>query len=112
MAFGRCLAIALSVLTSLGANGQEYRANYLPAESDTGMFGANSNWAGANMDAGECAPDARLVVRLPLLSGTIFTIQCPTGSKVQMNLFEVAREIAGHLAKIFLRDRSGRRPVY
>jgi len=92
-------------------NGQEYRVNYLPAESDTGMFGGNSNWRGPVW-----MPVNVLLIRA-LLSfylyyGDSFKIECPTGSGNLMNLFEVAREIANRLTRIFLRDTSGRRPVY
>jgi hypothetical protein len=91
--------------------GQEYRVNYLPAESDTGMFGGNSNWRGPVW-----MPVNALLIRA-LLSfylyyGDTFKIECPTGSGKLMNLFEVAREIASRLTSIFLRDKSGRRPVY
>jgi hypothetical protein len=91
--------------------GQEYRVNYLPAESDTGMFGGNSNWRGPVW-----MPVNALLIR-SLLSfygyyGDSFKIECPTGSGNQMNLFEVAKEISNRLTKIFLRDKSGRRPVY
>ena len=91
--------------------GQEYRVNYLPAESDTGMFGGNSNWRGPVW-----MPVNALLIRA-LLSfylyyGDNFKIECPTGSGNRMNLFEVAREIANRLTGIFLRDKSGRRPVY
>jgi hypothetical protein len=91
--------------------GQEYRVNYLPAESDTGMFGGNSNWRGPVW-----MPVNALLIRA-LLSfylyyGDNFKIECPTGSGNRMNLFEVAREIANRLTRIFLRDKSGRRPVY
>jgi hypothetical protein len=91
--------------------GQEYRVNYLPAESDTGMFGGNSNWRGPVW-----MPVNALLIRA-LLSfyayyGDSFKIECPTGSGNRMNLFEVAREIANRLTRIFLRDKSGRRPVY
>jgi hypothetical protein len=90
---------------------QEYRVNYLPAESDTGMFGGNSNWRGPIW-----MPVNALLIRA-LLSyylyyGDNFKIECPTGSGKLMNLFEVAREIANRLEGIFLRDKSGRRPVY
>jgi hypothetical protein len=93
------------------ANGQEYRVNYLPAESDTGMFGGNSNWRGPIW-----MPVNALLIRA-LLSfylyyGDTFKIECPTGSGNLMNLFEVAREIANRLTRIFLRDKCGRRPVY
>jgi len=92
-------------------NGQEYRVNYLPAESDTGMFGGNSNWRGPIW-----MPVNALLIRA-LLSfygyyGNDFKIECPTGSGKLMNLFEVAREISRRLTRIFLRDKSGRRPVY
>jgi len=91
--------------------GQEYRVNHLPAESDTGMFGANSNWRGPIW-----MPVNALLIRA-LLSfylyyGDNFKIECPTASGKLMNLFEVAREIANRLEGIFLRDKSGRRPVY
>jgi hypothetical protein len=92
-------------------NGQEYRVNYLPAESDTGMFGGNSNWRGPIW-----MPVNALLIRgllsFYLYYGDTFKIECPTGSGNMMNLFEVAREIAGRLAGIFLKDESGRRPVY
>jgi hypothetical protein len=92
-------------------NGQEYRVNYLPAESDTGMFGGNSNWRGPIW-----MPVNALLIRallsFYLFYGDNFKIECPTGSGKLMNLFDVAREIANRLAGIFLRDRSGRRPVY
>ena len=92
-------------------NGQEYRVNYLPAESDTGMFGGNSNWRGPVW------MPMNLVLIRALLSfylyyGDNFKIECPTGSGKLMNLFEVAREIVDRLVWIFRRDNSGRRPVY
>jgi hypothetical protein len=91
--------------------GQEYRVNYLPAESDTGMFGGNSNWRGPIW-----MPVNALLIRA-LLSfysyyGDSFKVECPTGSGHSMNLFEVAHEIAARLTQIFLRDSSGRRAVY
>jgi len=91
--------------------GREYRVNYLPAESDTGMFGGNSNWRGPIW-----MPVNGLLIRallnFYLYYGDNFKVECPTGSGRQMNLFEVAHEIANRLARIFLRDQSGRRPVY
>jgi Glycosyl hydrolase family 63 C-terminal domain len=92
-------------------HGQEHRVNYLPAESDTGMFGGNSNWRGPIW-----MPVNILVVRALLqyylYLGDTFTIECPTGSGNLLNLFEVAREIANRLIRIFLRDQTGRRPVF
>ena len=91
--------------------GQDYRVNYLPAESDTGMFGGNSNWRGPVwMPVNELL--IRALLSFYLYYGDDFKIECPTGSGKLMNLFEVAREISNRLTRIFLRDRSGRRPVY
>jgi hypothetical protein len=95
----------------LTVQGQEYQVKYLPAESDSGMFGGNSNWRGPVW-----MPVNALLIRA-LLSfysyyGDNFLIECPTRSGKLMNLFEVAREIANRLTRIFLRDQSGRRPVY
>ena len=91
--------------------GQEYRVAYLPAESDSGMFGGNSNWRGPIW-----MPVNVLLIRalLQLYSfyGDDFTVECPTGSGRQMTLFEVARDITERLERIFLRDENGRRPVY
>ena len=93
------------------AGGQEYRVSYLPAESDTGMFGGNSNWRGPIW-----MPVNALIIRALLhyyaYYGDNFKIECPTGSGKLMNLFEVAREIANRLTRIFLRDEAGRRPVF
>jgi hypothetical protein len=95
----------------LNMAGQNFRVGYLPAESDSGMFGGNSNWRGPIW-----MPVNILLLRA-LLSfflyyGDNFKIECPTGSGTRMNLFEVAREIANRLARIFLRDKAGRRPVF
>jgi hypothetical protein len=91
--------------------GQEYRVDYLPAESNTGMFGGNSNWRGPVW-----MPVNVLVIRallnFYLYYGDNFRIECPTGSGRMMNLFEVAKEISDRLTRIFLPDEQGRRPVY
>jgi Glycosyl hydrolase family 63 C-terminal domain len=89
----------------------EYRVDYLPAESDSGMFGGNSNWRGPIW-----FPLNVLIIRALLqffaYYGDSFRIECPTGSGKMMNLFEVSREISNRLTNIFLRDEHGRRPVY
>ena len=94
-----------------GVQGQEYRVDYLPAESDTGMFGGNSNWRGPVW-----MPVNMLIIRallnFYLYYGDTFRIECPTGSGRMMNLFEVSKEISDRLTRIFLRDPQGRRPVY
>jgi len=91
--------------------GEEHRVGYLPAESDTGMFGGNSNWRGPIW-----MPVNGLIIRALmqyyLYYGDDFTIECPTGSGRQMNLYEVAEELGRRLASIFVRDTDGHRPVY
>jgi hypothetical protein len=91
--------------------GEEYRVSYLPGDSDSGMFGGNSNWRGPIW-----MPVNVLLIRALLnlyaYHGDDFRVECPTGSGRRMNLFEVAREIASRLTRIFLRDASGRRPVF
>jgi hypothetical protein len=93
------------------AGGQEYRVGYLPAESDTGMFGGNSNWRGPIWMPVN-ALLIRALLQYYLYYGDNFKVECPTGSGNTMNLFDVAREIANRLAGIFLCDASGRRPVF
>jgi hypothetical protein len=92
-------------------NGQEYRVDYLPAESNTGMFGGNSNWRGPVW-----MPVNAMIIRALLnfyvYYGDNFKVECPTGSGKLMNLFEVSKEISDRLTRIFLRDEHGRRPVY
>ena len=92
-------------------HGQEYRVDYLPAESNTGMFGGNSNWRGPVWMPVN-AMIIRSLLNFYLYYGDNFKIECPTGSGTMMNLFEVAREISDRLTSIFLRDENGRRPVY
>jgi hypothetical protein len=91
--------------------GHEYRVEYLPAESNTGMFGGNSNWRGPIW-----MPVNGLIIRGLLqmypFYGPDFKVECPTGSGKYLTLYEVAQEIARRLSKIFLRDANGNRPVY
>jgi Glycosyl hydrolase family 63 C-terminal domain len=91
--------------------GREYRVDYLPAESNTGMFGGNSNWRGPVW-----MPVNGLIIRglmqMYPFYGPDFKVECPTGSGKYMTLFEVAKEIARRLSSMFLRDANGNRPVY
>ena len=91
--------------------GQEFRVEYLPAESDSGMFGGNSNWRGPVW-----MPTNILLVRgllnLYTYYGDDFQVECPTGSGNLMTLFQVAGDIGTRLTRIFLRDTEGRRPVF
>ena len=93
------------------AGGQEYRVSYLPAESDSGMFGGNSNWRGPIW-----MPVNALVIRALLhyysYYGDSFQVECPTGSGNMMNLYQVAEEIGRRLGNMFLRDKDGKRPVF
>jgi hypothetical protein len=93
------------------AGGQEYRVSYLPAESDTGMFGGNPNWRGPIW-----MPVNGLLIRAlqhyDMYYGNDFMVECPTGSGRYMNLYQVAEEIGRRLASIFLKDKDSRRPVY
>jgi hypothetical protein len=93
------------------AGDQEYRVEYLPAESNTGMFGGNSNWRGPIWMPVN-AIIIRALLNFYLYYGDNFKIECPTGSGKQMNLFEVAKEISDRLTRIFLRNEEGKRPVY
>jgi hypothetical protein len=91
--------------------GQDYRVSYLPAESDTGMFGGNSNWRGPVWFPVN-ALLIRALLNLYVFYGDEFTVECPTGSGQQMTLYQVAEEIANRLTRIYLPDADGRRPVY
>jgi hypothetical protein len=90
---------------------KEYGVSYLPAESDTGMFGGNSNWRGPIW-----MPVNALIIRALLqyymYYGNDFKIECPTGSGRLMTLYQVAEEITRRLTSIFTRNDEGRRPVY
>jgi hypothetical protein len=91
--------------------GHEYRVDYLPAESNTGMFGGNSNWRGPIWMPVNGLIIRGLVQMYPFY-GPDFKVECPTGSGKYLTLFEVAKEIARRLSTIFLRDANGKRPVY
>jgi hypothetical protein len=95
----------------LHVGGQEYKVDYLPAESNTGMFGGNSNWRGPVWMPVN-AILIRALLNFYLFYGDNFKIECPTGSGKLMNLFEVSKEIADRLIRTFTRDGNGRRPVY
>jgi hypothetical protein len=95
----------------MSVGGAEFRVQYVPAESDSGLFGGNSNWRGPIW----------MPVNLLLLRGLEwfysyygdeFRIECPTGSGRLMTLLEVKQEIARRLLHIFLRNNEGQRAVY
>ena len=95
----------------LRANGQEYSVRYVPGESESGLFGGNSNWRGPVW-----FPVNYLLIealeRYHHFYGDGMKVECPTGSGRMMNLSEVADEIASRLSSIFLPDGEGRRPCH
>jgi hypothetical protein len=89
-------------------NGQEYRVDYEPGESNTGLFGGNSNWRGPVW-----FPVNYLLIealrRYHHFYGETLRVECPTGSGRWMTMGEVADEISRRLVRIFLPDgRKGR----
>lgn len=96
----------------LKLDGENYTVKYLPAESDSRLFGGNSNWRGPIW-----FPVNYMIVRslheFSLYYGDSLQVECPTGSGRKLPLDGVAREIARRLASIFLRDpKTGRRATY
>jgi hypothetical protein len=91
--------------------GHEFCIKYTPAESDSGLFGGNSNWRGPVW-----VPMNYLIIdslhRFYQYYGDSFKVECPTNSGNFMNLKEVADNIYYRLLKIFLRDENGKRAVY
>ena len=95
----------------LAVNGSEYRVDYEPAESRTGVFGGNSNWRGPVW----FPPNFLMIESLQKFHhyyGDGFRVECPTGSGRQMSLWDVGAEISRSLTHIFLRAENGRRPLY
>jgi len=92
-------------------DGSTLNVAYVPAESDSGMFGGNSNWRGPIW-----FPVNYLLVeslqRFHHYYGDDFTIECPTGSGVYLTIREVADELARRLINIFRADADGKRPVF
>jgi hypothetical protein len=89
----------------------EYIVQYLAAESNTGMFGGNSNWRGPVWMPVN-ALLLRALINLYQFYGDDFKVECPKGSGKHLTLFEVAKELSRRLSSIFLRDANGNRPVY
>ena len=95
----------------LPVNGMNYRVDYEPAESSTGLFGGNSNWRGPIW-----FPVNYLLIeslqKFHFFYGDQYKVECPTNSGRLLNLWEVAGDISQRLTNIFLRDENGRRPVF
>jgi hypothetical protein len=96
---------------TLSVNGMEYRVDYEPGESSTGLFGGNSNWRGPIW-----FPTNFLLVeslqKFHHYLGEDFKVEFPTGSGKMMTLWEVAGELSRRMTNIFLRDEKGHRPVF
>ncbi len=92
-------------------NGSDLSVRYLPAESDSGLFGGNSNWRGPIW-----FPVNYLLIeslqKFHHYYGDDFKVECPTGSGNFVSIDTAAREIAQRLTKIFLKDENGKRPVF
>jgi hypothetical protein len=92
-------------------DGQTFGVTYRPAESDTGLFGGNSNWRGPIW-----FPVNYLIIeslqKFHHYYGEDFKIECPTGSGKFLTIEGVANELSRRLARIFLKDEKGRRPVF
>ena len=96
---------------TLSVNGNEYRVDYEPGESQSGLFGGNSNWRGPVW----FPPNFLMIESLQKFHhyyGDDFRVECPSGSGKQMSLWDVSAELSRSLTHIFLRDESGHRPVY
>ena len=92
-------------------NGQKSSVGYLPGDSDSGMFGGNSNWRGPVWMPVNLLLYTSLM-RLGAYYGDTFKIECPTGSGNLMTLFEVAKELGERLIGTFVKDSTGKRPVF
>jgi len=92
-------------------DGETHELNYEPAESQSGLFGGNSNWRGPVW-----MPINYLIIealqKFDYYFGPSFTVECPVGSGKQMTLWQVAAELSRRLYGVFLQDEKGNRPVY
>jgi glycogen debranching enzyme len=91
--------------------GRHYSVAYVAAESDSFMFGGNSNWRGPVWFPMNLVI-VRALVELHRYYGDRLKVQCPTGSGRECNLLEVAIELGRRLATTFTNDGEGRRPAF
>ncbi|KAL6793560.1 family 63 glycoside hydrolase [Trichoderma sp. SZMC 28013] len=95
---------------SMEVKGQEFTVGYVPGDSDTGLFGGNSNWRGPIW---LCVNFLLIesLQRFYLFYGPDFKVECPTGSGIYMHLGKVSEEIQHRLQHLFARDDYGRRSI-
>ncbi len=95
----------------LSVDGMRYSVEYLPAESDSSLFGGNSNWRGPIW-----FPVNYLIIealqQFHHYYSDDFKVECPTGSGQLITLNQIANELSNRLIKTFLRDENGRRAVF
>jgi hypothetical protein len=92
-------------------HGVHYRVKYQPGESDSGLFGGNSNWRGPIwMQVNYLLVEN--LRRFHQYYGDGLTVECPTGSGVMLTLEQVADELCSRLLKLFRRGPDGKRPVF
>ncbi len=96
---------------SMTVGGQMFTIDYQPAESQSSLFGGNSNWRGPIW-----FPINYLIIealrRFHDYYGEDLRVECPTGSGDSMTLDEVAVDLSRRLIRLFLRNKDGKRPVY
>ena len=94
----------------LDLDGRKFSISYQPGESESGLFGGNSNWRGPIW-----FPVNFMIIealrRFEHYYGDAFEVELPTGSGHMASLGEVADELARRIGRLFLPDEEGRRPV-
>ncbi len=92
-------------------DGKRFSVEYSPGESNSGLFGGNSNWRGPIW-----MPVNFLIIeslqRFHFYYGDDFKLECPTGSGTLLSLNEIADLLSKRLANLFLRNEEGKRPVF
>ncbi|RAO66792.1 uncharacterized protein BHQ10_002804 [Talaromyces amestolkiae] len=95
---------------SMDVNGQKFTVGYVPGDSDSGLFGGNSNWRGPIWICVNFLLIESLL-RFYMFYGDSFKVECPTGSGDYMHLGHVAEELQHRLQHLYVRDYDGRRAI-